>query len=256
MAAAPAQPTCRVAAKVTTCRFAPVLEKRTTTRNAHGQTVRMSVVRTVTVATSASTVTTSTARTTTRVVGNKTSTSTVTRVVIKPVRKPTPKPAPTPTPRPVPKPAPSPAPERAPQPPVVDVAVVEARILALTNVERVKAGLARFVDDPRIAGVARDWSQTMARTGAYVHRPEWAWLDGFPGWSAAAENIHTCDAGHLASIGGSNEVLARYFVDGWMASPGHRANILNPALTRLGVGVARAGDGRFSATQNFVGLPE
>ena len=31
-------------------------------------------------------------------------------------------------------------------------------------------------------------------------------------------------------------------VDGWMNSPGHRANILNPGFTRIGVAVATSAD--------------
>ncbi len=32
-------------------------------------------------------------------------------------------------------------------------------------------------------------------------------------------------------------------VDGWMNSAGHRANILNPAFTRIGVAIATSADG-------------
>jgi uncharacterized protein YkwD len=38
----------------------------------------------------------------------------------------------------------------------------------------------------------------------------------------------------------------------WMNSPGHRANILNPSFTRIGVGAVRTSSGRWWATQDFV----
>ena len=46
--------------------------------------------------------------------------------------------------------------------------------------------------------------------------------------------------------------LAKDLVDGWMKSPGHRANILNAQLRYIGVGVAHS-DNYIYATQNFGG---
>ena len=46
---------------------------------------------------------------------------------------------------------------------------------------------------------------------------------------------------------------ARLIVDGWMTSPGHRRNILDPRYTHLGVGVA-AKDKMCYATQIFAGM--
>ena len=45
--------------------------------------------------------------------------------------------------------------------------------------------------------------------------------------------------------------MARVIVDSWMTSPGHRANLLNPDYTHLGVGVSVLGKD-IRATQNFV----
>ena len=38
---------------------------------------------------------------------------------------------------------------------------------------------------------------------------------------------------------------------GWLDSPGHRANLLNPAFKLLGVGAAEGADGRWYAAQVF-----
>jgi uncharacterized protein YkwD len=40
-------------------------------------------------------------------------------------------------------------------------------------------------------------------------------------------------------------------VDGWMNSPGHRANILNCGLTQIGVGYATGGSYRTYWTEDF-----
>ena len=52
--------------------------------------------------------------------------------------------------------------------------------------------------------------------------------------------------------GRNKKRLARARVDGWMKSPGHRANIMNRDYRYIGVGVARSG-GDVYATQNFGG---
>jgi uncharacterized protein YkwD len=50
------------------------------------------------------------------------------------------------------------------------------------------------------------------------------------------------------------EEFARVAVDGWMKSPGHRENILNPRYDSSGIGVAMV-DGQAFATQVFRGPP-
>lgn len=52
----------------------------------------------------------------------------------------------------------------------------------------------------------------------------------------------------------SAQQFARVAVEGWMESPGHRENILNPRYDSSGVGVAMVGDRAF-ATQVFRGPP-
>ena len=68
---------------------------------------------------------------------------------------------------------------------------------------------------------------------------------GFAG-EMTAENIYKLPARR------DHEKLAKDLVDGWMKSPGHRANILNAQLRYIGVGVAQSGNYIY-ATQNFGG---
>ena len=58
-------------------------------------------------------------------------------------------------------------------------------------------------------------------------------------WQAYAENV---------AYGQGSPASA---VTAWMGSSGHRANILNPALTELGTAVARGSDGRPYYVQVF-----
>ena len=68
---------------------------------------------------------------------------------------------------------------------------------------------------------------------------------GFAG-EMTAENIYKFPARR------DHKKLAKNLVDGWMKSPGHRANILNGELRYIGVGIAQSGDYIY-ATQNFGG---
>lgn len=119
---------------------------------------------------------------------------------------------------------------------------VRSVILQQVNEARADASLAPLALSTGLNDVAQRWSQRMASTLKFAHNPNYAMQ--YPGScnGAKAENI--------ASGYQLNEV-----VDGWMNSSGHRANILNPAFTHLGIGYAvNPNDpGRFYRyyTQNF-----
>src|SRR5919109_1185606 len=62
---------------------------------------------------------------------------------------------------------------------------------------------------------------------------------GYTGWSAIGENI-------AAGYPTPEAVVA-----GWMSSPGHRANILSPNFTEIGIGLAQGGKYGSYWTQDF-----
>jgi uncharacterized protein YkwD len=126
---------------------------------------------------------------------------------------------------------PPPAPPSAAPPMSQRGASPEQGVLSLLNQERARRGLAPLRLDPQLAAVARAHSKDMCRRGYFDHRSP----DGRSPWDrlkaagiqfrAAAENI---------AVGYRS---ARAAHDGWMTSPGHRANRLNPGFTRMGVGL-------------------
>jgi uncharacterized protein YkwD len=142
---------------------------------------------------------------------------------------------------------------RAPSPAVAggapDNAAAEAqaaRVLELTNAERAKAGLPPLTVSTQLTQAAQQYSQVLATDSCFAHTcgpmPEMVQRDtqaGYTGWTAVGENI-------AAGYPTPEAVVA-----GWMASPGHRANILNPDYRELGVGLA--GGGKYGAywTQEF-----
>jgi uncharacterized protein YkwD len=108
-------------------------------------------------------------------------------------------------------------------------------VLALVNQERAAAGCGAVTADAALAGVARAHSADMRDRGFFDHtNPDGQ--DPFDraaaaGLSARAENIARGQADAAAVM------------ESWMNSPGHRRNILDCDLTRLGVGVAEGAGG-------------
>lgn len=103
------------------------------------------------------------------------------------------------------------------------------------NVRRQLHGLPLLRDDERLHRAAEDRMAEMERSGYWGHYP--------PDGSSAFDGLrghgypHRLAAENLAAGYESVESL----VDGWMSSPGHRANMLSPLLRDLGVAVIDGG---------------
>jgi uncharacterized protein YkwD len=111
----------------------------------------------------------------------------------------------------------------------------EEQVLALVNAERAAAGCGALAADDRLAAVARAHSEDMRDRGFFDHVN----LDGLDPFDRAARAGLTARAENIAR--GQQDAAA--VMESWMNSPGHRANILDCGLTRLGVGVASGGGG-------------
>ena len=120
---------------------------------------------------------------------------------------------------------------------------MERAIFERVNAERAERGLAPVAWDDTLAEVARDWSREMAESGRLEHSDlrEVQQSDEVSGYVSLGENVFSA----------SGPVPAGTIHAGWMRSPGHRANILEPGWDRLGVGVVCAEDGTVWATQEF-----
>jgi uncharacterized protein YkwD len=123
-------------------------------------------------------------------------------------------------------------------------------IFWLTNEQRRRQGLAPLAWDESLAAAARAHSSDMLQRRFFSHvTPEGRSLQGrlAPGYVRAGENIWSGSGHNYPDSWG----LARAIVDAWLASPGHRANMLDPHYSHLGVGIAGRG-GELRATQDFV----
>lgn len=133
---------------------------------------------------------------------------------------------------------------------------IESQIHEATNRARAREGLAPLAPEPVLSLIAREHSADMIARRYFAHENP----DGQgPGdrlafghrqlVGTAAENIWTGN-GYPTESSAEREELADQVFQGWMNSPGHRANILRPSLTHLGVGVVIDG-AEIMATQAF-----
>jgi len=110
----------------------------------------------------------------------------------------------------------------------------EARMLALLNDERARAGLRPLKVDPLLVTAARSHARDMLAQGYFAHVDN----EGkTPADRARAAGVRFTVLGENLALAPTVELAHR----GLMDSPGHRANILSPDYTRVGIGVADAG---------------
>ena len=126
-------------------------------------------------------------------------------------------------------------------------------VIKQTNAFREEHGREPVEVNRRLAEAAQYFADFMARTNQYGHtadgnRPAGRATEHGYDYCIVSENI----AYQYSSAGFATEELATKFVEGWEESPGHRKNMLDPAVTETGVAVARSEDtGYYYAVQMF-----
>ena len=112
-------------------------------------------------------------------------------------------------------------------------AVIQSEIISLTNSERAQNNVKTLSENKKLNAAAQAKANDMVMRGYFAHqgpdgKEPWAWIQA---------------AGYDYRYAGEN--LAVRFVDskdvvsGWMASPTHRANMVKPVYTDIGVGIAQ-----------------
>ncbi|GGW41838.1 hypothetical protein GCM10010503_17600 [Streptomyces lucensis JCM 4490] len=147
----------------------------------------------------------------------------------------TPRTAPAPTPSASTAGATPSAPAAAPSAPKATATAsgVTARILELVNAERAKVGCQALTLNSALTKAAQAHSadmaahQNMSHTGSDGSMPGDRITRAGYVWSSYGENV-------AYGYATADQVMA-----GWMASPGHRENILNCAFKEIGVGLAQ-----------------
>lgn len=121
-------------------------------------------------------------------------------------------------------------------------------MLRLVNKDRRQNKLKPLFMQSDLSNVARKHSKDMARLDYFDHT-------NFVGQSHAdryeeAQISDVVSGENLAKIGGYRHPVHRAEI-GLMNSPGHRANILNPAYNCVGIGVYKSAKKVYFYTQNF-----
>jgi uncharacterized protein YkwD len=122
-----------------------------------------------------------------------------------------------------------------------DVEAATRAIVQGTNDFRASQGLGATRPEARLGETARRFAESMASTDRYGHEADGstpaqrAQASGYA-YCALAENIGYV----MKSSGFSAAELADAFVEGWKNSPPHRKNMLEPAVTETGIGLAQS----------------
>lgn len=156
--------------------------------------------------------------------------------------------------------------------PEINQTQLEIEIHNLVNFGRIKNNLTVLVWDEDLASIARQHSLDMAKNNYFSHYD----LLGNDFTYRYRQNRYFCKVpvgslsyyeggenifqGHIAKFVYEGGEVAEYYeqweisldtVQGWMNSPGHRENILQPFWISEGIGVAIVDDGKVYVTQNF-----
>ncbi len=121
----------------------------------------------------------------------------------------------------------------------IDYNLLNAAIFYRTNEERVKQGREEFIHSNALEKSAFSHSKDMVQYNFYSHNSPVEFKETMTKRLAlvniqnvaAAENIY-----NFFEKDPTYWSIADKLVDGWMKSPGHRANILNPEYKYLGCG--------------------
>jgi uncharacterized protein YkwD len=106
----------------------------------------------------------------------------------------------------------------------------ETGVLAAVNAARTAHGLHPLRLDPELRSAARSHSGDMLRREYFAH--------GAFAARMAAFHVQGREAGENLAWGSGPYGQAGTIVAEWLASPEHRANLLKPGFTRVGIGLA------------------
>jgi uncharacterized protein YkwD len=124
-------------------------------------------------------------------------------------------------------------------------------IVRLSNIEREKHGALPLEADPLLETSATGHSEEMAKLNYFSH------TSPTPGRETPHDRIRLAGSAAQGTgeniavfTGHSEDSLAKKSVVGWMNSPPHRKNLLDPSFTHIGIGVGKTGK-TYYLTQNF-----
>jgi uncharacterized protein YkwD len=129
---------------------------------------------------------------------------------------------------------------------------MEDRTLYLINEARKDNGLKPLIKEKAAWGAARDHSNDMAQRDYFSHQS--------PEGNDMVVRIEKYGFSLVGRTIGENIAMNQCMADpaetavaGWLKSPGHYKNIMNPQYIYTGIGISRTEDGKYYFTQVFWG---
>lgn len=125
-----------------------------------------------------------------------------------------------------------------------DLRRAEREMLQMINAARAQAGLKPLTFDEKLAAVARGHSADMAANHFFAHvSPRYGDLSARMKRAGLQARAFTENLAQNRTLAGAHE--------GLMDSPGHRKNILDPRVSRVGIGIVRGAGEAIIVAQNF-----
>ena len=118
------------------------------------------------------------------------------------------------------------------------------KMLIYTNQSRAYVGVRPLQEHPTLTAKAESWARHMAAEGRLSHSTLSAGLSTL-NWNSLGENV-----GYSSPTSNTLWTIHVMFVQ----SAGHRANLLNPKYTHMGVGVHKDSQGRVWVAEVFAQL--
>ena len=117
---------------------------------------------------------------------------------------------------------------------------VRIATLCLLNRERTRRGLKRLSESPQLRKSAQGFSQNMVNQNFFDHvSPSGSTLlSRVRSGTAYLQNVRAYALGENIAWGTGEYATPAETMKSWMASPGHRHNILNGRFRHVGIGIA------------------
>jgi uncharacterized protein YkwD len=121
-----------------------------------------------------------------------------------------------------------------------NVSEIRTATLCLLNHERARRGLKRLAESPGLRRTAQRYSQAMVAQSFFDHVSPGGstLLSRVKTTTAYLQNVSTWALGENIAWGTGELATPAETMKGWMASSGHRHNILNRRFRHVGIGIA------------------
>ena len=116
----------------------------------------------------------------------------------------------------------------------LDPTTARRAMLCLTNYARARSGLRPLAANAQLDAAGQSRLRGNVACGEFSHTPcGRPFANVFAAYLAGADGYRI---GENIALGGDEFATPRSTMDGWLHSPGHRANILAPAFRDVGIG--------------------